>query len=165
MVGTDISPYFIEHCLVQKTKYPIDKCNLQFLEHDFLGEAIGPNSSLWTQQFDICTFGFEVTLDLLHAKQSLLKPDAHLIVPLSREDFDREQDFTVLHYRGKDDFYVVENIMRTSFAPRIDKARMTDESLDVDYFNNMQKLSKLQMLEERVKSLEAAFKIHVDSNS
>ena len=75
-------------------------------------------------------------------------------MPLSREDFDQEQDFQVLHYRGKGVFDVVENIMRTSFAPRIDKARMIDQGLDIDYVNNTKKNSLLQTLEEKIKELE-----------
>ena len=58
-------------------------------------------------------------------------------MPLSNWDFDREQDFKVLQYKGADQFDVVEEIMRTSFAMRIDQSKMTEASLDVDYFNNM----------------------------
>ena len=49
--------------------------------------------------------------------------------------------------------------MRTSFATRIDKQRVADASLDADYFNNMQRLSKLSLLEERVKELEQEVKV------
>ena len=73
----------------------------------------------------------------------MFKTDAHLIVPLSRNDFDQEQDFKVLRYVGKDQFDEVEAIMRTSFARRIDKQQLADSSLDIDYFNNMQRTSKL----------------------
>ena len=66
-----------------------------------------------------------------------------MIVPLSRHDFDQEQDFKVLKYSGKDAFDEVENVMRTSFALRIDKQFIEDASLDADYFNNMQRISKL----------------------
>ena len=45
--------------------------------------------------------------------------------------------------------------MRTSFATRIDTDKMTNESLDADYFNNSQRTSKLQMLEERIEELES----------
>ena len=48
--------------------------------------------------------------------------------------------------------------MRTSFATRIDTEKMTNASLDVDYFENSQKHSKLQFLEEKSKKLEAEFK-------
>ena len=67
-----------------RAKYPIDMCNVQFKEHDFLKEPIQPSSQLWGNTFDICTFGFEVSLDLLRDKQIHFKEDAHLIVPLSR---------------------------------------------------------------------------------
>ena len=62
-----------------------------------------------------------MSLDLLRQKQANFKEGAHLIVPLSRHDFDQEQDFKVLKYSGKDAFDEVENVMRTSFALRIDK--------------------------------------------
>ena len=89
----------------------------------------------------------------------MFKTDAHLIVPLSRNDFDQEQDFKVLRYVGKDQFDEVEAIMRTSFARRIDKQQLADSSLDIDYFNNMQRTSKLQHFEERVKQLEHDFRM------
>ena len=89
----------------------------------------------------------------------MFKTDAHLIVPLSRNDFDQEQDFKVLRYVGKDQFDEVEAIMRTSFARRIDKQHLADSSLDVDYFNNMQRTSKLEHFEERVKQLEHDFRM------
>lgn len=28
MLGTDFHEEFIEHCLIQRTKYPIERCNL-----------------------------------------------------------------------------------------------------------------------------------------
>mmetsp|Transcript_1774 Transcript_1774/g.2509 ORF Transcript_1774/g.2509 Transcript_1774/m.2509 type:complete len:125 (+) Transcript_1774:573-947(+) len=124
------------------------------MQHDFLGDVLAPGGVCWGNQFDICTFGFEVSLDLLRAKQATFKKDAHLIVPLSRRDFAQEQDFKVLRYRGNDEFDVLEDIMRTSFAMRIDKKLIEDASLDADYFNNMQRISKLQMFEDRVKELE-----------
>ena len=48
--------------------------------------------------------------------------------------------------------------MRTSFATRIDTESMTNAGLDIDYFENSQRHSKLQFLEEKVKNLEAEFK-------
>ena len=142
-MGTDINPLFIEHCLLQKAKYSIENANVQFSEHDFLKEPLKPSGDMWGDKFDICTFGFEVSLDLLRDKQSSFNRDAHLIVPLSHMEFDREQDFKVLQYKGSDQFDVIEDIMRTSFARRIDESKLTEASLDVDYFNNMQRQSKL----------------------
>ena len=90
MCGTDFHENFIEHCHIQKDKYPVKDCNLQFIEHDFLEQTFPPVGSVWGNSFDICTFGFEVSLDLLRAKQSTFKTDAHLIVPLSCHEFDLE---------------------------------------------------------------------------
>ena len=87
MLGTDVNPAFVEHSLLQKEKYTVDQCNLHFMEHDFVADDMGKmsaQSQLWTSKFDICTFGFEVSLDLLRAKAKAFKKDAHLIVPLSR---------------------------------------------------------------------------------
>ena len=64
----------------------------------------------------------------------------------------------MLQYKEKDQFDVIEHIMRTSFATRIDKEQMTNAGLDIDYFENSQRQSKLQFLEEKVKKLEAEFK-------
>ena len=64
----------------------------------------------------------------------------------------------MLQYKEKDQFDVVEHIMRTSFATRIDKEQMTNAGLDIDYFENSQRQSKLQFLEEKVRKLEAEFK-------
>ena len=36
ILGTDINEAFIETCFLMKAKYPIDMCNLHFMEHDFL---------------------------------------------------------------------------------------------------------------------------------
>lgn len=68
MLGTDITEAFVEHCLLQREKYPVKGCNLNFLEHDFLSEAVNPGGLTWSNCFDICTFGFEVSLDLLRKK-------------------------------------------------------------------------------------------------
>ena len=66
MLGTDINAAFIEHCLLMKEKYEKpDMCNLQFMKHDFLSEPIEPNALMWSTKFDICTFGFEISLDIL----------------------------------------------------------------------------------------------------
>ena len=94
MVGTDFHALMIEHCMIQKEKYPIENCELSFEENDFVNRAekIGTFGS----QFDISTFGFEVTLELLRTNESLFRKDSHLIVPISTVDFDREQDFKVL---------------------------------------------------------------------
>ena len=116
MMATDLNIKFIEHCLINKHKYPIENCNMNFLEHDFLGDVIVPGGLSGGNHYDIATFGFEVSLDLLRKKQKSFKIDAHLIVPVSREDFDLEQDFKVLQYKGNDQFDVVEEVMRTSFA-------------------------------------------------
>ena len=91
-------------------------------------------------------------LELLHAKKGHFKTNAHIIVPLSRKDFDLEQDYKVLQYKGDGTFDEVENIMRTSFAERICVESMEDASLDVDYFNNMTRLSKLHRFEEKIKT-------------
>ena len=45
----------------------------------------------------------------------------------------------MLQYKEKDQFDVVEHIMRTSFATRIDKEQMTNAGLDIDYFENSQR--------------------------
>ena len=71
----------------------------------------------------------------------------------------------MLQYKGKDQFDVVENIMRTSFATRIDTEKMTNAGLDIDYFENSQRQSKLQFLEEKVVKLEADFKSVTTQNS
>ena len=49
-----------------------------------------------------------------------------MIVPLSDTAYDLEQDFKVLKYLGKGEFDVVEEIMKTSFARRVDKKLQTD---------------------------------------
>ena len=64
----------------------------------------------------------------------------------------------MVQYRGSGQFDIVENIMRTSFAQRIDSSKLTEDSLDVDYFNNSQRTSKLHMLEEKIEKLEADFR-------
>ena len=48
--------------------------------------------------------------------------------------------------------------MRTAFAMRIDKDRIMEESLDVDYFNNLQRHDKLNKLVKVVADLENEFK-------
>ena len=48
--------------------------------------------------------------------------------------------------------------MRTSASPRIDNKKMASESLDIDYDLNSQRQARLQILEERIKDLEAEFK-------
>ena len=68
ILGTDINEAFIEHCLLMRDKYPVELCNLHFMEHDFLGEPVQPSGQLWGNTFDICTFGFEVSLELLRKK-------------------------------------------------------------------------------------------------
>ena len=73
ILGTDINASFIEHCQKMKSKYAIEMGNVQFMDHDFLSEPVQSGGSMWSNQFDICTFGFEVSLDLLRAKQSHFK--------------------------------------------------------------------------------------------
>ena len=131
-------------------KYPILNAKVKFLEHDFLLDNLD-------QPFDICTFGFEVSLDLLRKQQTTFKEGAHLIVPLSETQYDLEQNFKVLRYVRKDEFEVVEEVMRTSFAQRIDKQKQTDEALDADYFNNMRRLTIMEELQKEEKELEALF--------
>ena len=128
------------------------------MEHDFLKNPLIPGGLCWSNHFDICTFGFEVSLETLRQTEKAYQNGAYLIVPLSREDFDREQDYKVVQYRGSGQFDIVENIMRTSFAQRIDSSKLTEDSLDVDYFNNSQRTSKLQMLEQKIEKLEADFR-------
>ena len=70
----------------------------------------------------------------------------------------------MLQYKGDDQFDEVEHIMRTSFATRIDTESMTNAGLDIDYFENSQRHSKLQFLEEKVKNLEAEFKQMTTNN-
>ena len=60
-----------------------------------------------------------------------------------------------MKYSAPDQFDVVKKIMRTAFAQRIDSDRLIDEQLDADYFNNMQRHTKLQTIEKRVRELEA----------
>lgn len=40
MLGTDYHANFIEHGQLQQEKYTVPRCNLQFLEHDFLGDVM-----------------------------------------------------------------------------------------------------------------------------
>ena len=44
--------------------------------------------------------------------------------------------------------------MKTAFSQRIDKDRLRDESLDADYFLNLQRHTKLNKLEASVQELE-----------
>ena len=58
VVGTDYYARFIEKSMLMLDKYPILNANVKFIEHDFLQDR-------FDQSFDVCTFGFEVSLDLL----------------------------------------------------------------------------------------------------
>ena len=95
IVGTDYHEIFVEKCMLMLDQYPIQNAKVNFIQHDFLEDN-------FKSQFDICTFGFEVSLDLLHQKQESFKTGAHLIVPISEIDFALEQDFQILRYSGKD---------------------------------------------------------------
>ena len=48
--------------------------------------------------------------------------------------------------------------MKTAFAMRIDTDKIMNEELDEDYFNNLQRHTKYQKIDTRVKDLEAKFK-------
>ena len=48
--------------------------------------------------------------------------------------------------------------MRTAFAKRVDRIQEAEESLDTDYFNNIQRFDKIQVFEKLVKDLETEFK-------
>ena len=121
------------------------------------------------KKFDLCTFGFEVSLELLKSKADFLEKNAVVIVPLSEENdegqlLSLEQDFCVLKYLGAKEFEVVETIMKTAFARRIDELREVDESMDADFYNNHQRFTKIQLLEQKVSELEANFKQAVAEN-
>jgi hypothetical protein len=52
------------------------------MQHDFILEdpkhlGVG---------FDLCTFGFEISFDVLHNKKSLFNHDALILMPLSNEE-------------------------------------------------------------------------------
>ena len=64
----------------------------------------------------------------------------------------------MLKYSGTDQFDSVKKIMKTAFSQRIDKSRLKEESLDVDYFNNSVRHTRLDNLEAKVKDLEIKFK-------
>ena len=58
MVGTDYYALFAEKSMLMLEKYPILNANVKFMHHDFLLDK-------FENPFDIATFGFEVSFDLL----------------------------------------------------------------------------------------------------
>lgn len=159
MVGIDFHSHFMERASLNFENYQgsITNGSVKFRKHDFLKEKL-------ENKFDFLTFGFEVSLDVLRQQQDCMENGAMILAPLSDVDDDGnilslEQNYCMLKYTGRDQFDVVKNIMRTAFAMRIDTDKIMNEQLDEDYFNNLQRHTKYQKIDARVKELEAKFKI------
>lgn len=75
MIGCDFYQDFVDRANENKVKYSIS--DVEFSRLDFLGNTDA------LKDFDICTFGFELSLDVLQTKSKLFKPNALLIIPLS----------------------------------------------------------------------------------
>jgi predicted O-methyltransferase YrrM len=79
LVGTDYHQQFVDKAVENSNKYGMSQ--VTFTKHDILTdsqELLGE-----TEGFDVCTIGFELSLDVLRAKERLFKKDALIIVPLS----------------------------------------------------------------------------------
>lgn len=116
MTGVDYHSHFMERASLNLEKYAnyLTNGSVKFRRHDFLKEK-------FDHKFDLLTFGFEVSKDVLIKNQSCLELGAHILVPLSQVDENEnlaslEQDFCLLKYSAPDQFDVVTQIMRTAFA-------------------------------------------------
>ncbi len=78
MTGIDYHAHFMERAGLNLEKYKkhFEKGQVKFRRHDYLNDQ-------FEQKFDVVTFGFEVSLDVLRARQDSLELGAHLLVPLS----------------------------------------------------------------------------------
>ena len=157
MTGLDYHANFMERCGLNLEKYSshLLRGDVKFRKHDFLNELV-------ESPHDIVTFGFEVSLDILHSRKQAFAENAHILVPLSEVDSDGnllslEQDFCLLKY-ANGSFDTVTNIMKTAFSRRIDKDAELNEQIDQDFFMNSVRSNKLAALEKRVNELETQFK-------
>ena len=157
MTGLDYHANFMERCGLNLEKYSSHLLNgdVKFRKHDFLNEPVEAPHNL-------VTFGFEISLDILHSRQSAFAENGHILVPLSEVDSEGnllslEQDFCLLKY-ANNSFDTVTKIMKTAFSRRIDKEAELNEQIDQDFFVNSVRSNKLNALEKRVSELETQFK-------
>ncbi len=82
MIGSDYHQQFIDQADNNNKKYELKEASVKFVKHDLLSDTeqtlLGDGDG-----FDICTIGFELSMDFLRAKEKLFKKDALIIVPLS----------------------------------------------------------------------------------
>lgn len=80
MTGVDYHSHFMERASLNNQLYAAHlKGPVKFKPLDFLNDSLH-------EQFDVMTFGFEISLDILRKKQDLFKHGAHILVPLSEVD-------------------------------------------------------------------------------
>lgn len=130
MTGIDYHSHFMERASLNFEKYQthMQQGTVKFRPHDYIKDDLRAEDG----KYDLLTFGFEVSLDVLRQRQSSLETGAHILVPLSEVNDEGgvvslEQDFCLLKFSGPDQFDVVKKIMRTSFSQRIDRDQIVSD--------------------------------------